>query len=924
MAKRLYLVDAYAMIYRAFYAFIRTPRKTSKGVDVSAVFGFVNTFVDLVLKEKPEYVAVAFDSHGPTFRHKIYSDYKANRPPQPEGITTGVPLVKQFLEAMNVRMVALDGYEADDIVGTLAHKFSHDVDEVIMVTPDKDYAQLIGENIKMLRPTTSGAELWNEDEAMAHFGLKHASQMIELLALWGDASDNIPGCPGVGEKRAKELLNAYDSIDGIYANIDKLKGKLRENIENSRDQIMLSKELATININSPIDITIEDCRFQQPDNAKLTALFNELEFRGVGQRIDKILNPQLEPTEGLFAQGSLFSDEQLAEVTKTYASAKTVDHKYVTIKTATEAQNLVDELTARGIFAFDTETTSTDAEHVTAIGAKMIVLTISCEAHKAFYIPFTDDEESKRKIEIFKSLFENEAVAKIGHNLKFDIEVLTNYGVNVSGKLFDTMIAHFLLYPGQKHGLKEITMSMLNYESIRIDELIGSGKNQRSMSSVDEDLLREYSAEDADVTWQIYEVMKPQIDARASIKNLFENIDMPLVSVLADMERTGVAIDSDALGAFASKLKEQIGNIIAEVKEIAGEDFNIASPRQVGEVLFEKLKIDPTAKKTRSGQYSTDEDTLKKYANQPIVAKILDYRGLVKLLNTYAEALPKLVNRATGRLHTSFNQTVVITGRLSSSNPNLQNIPIRDENGKEIRKAFVAGEEGHLIVAADYSQVELRLMAHLSGDENLIEAFKRGDDIHAATAAKVFAVPFDEVTKDMRRKAKTANFGIIYGISAFGLAERLGISRSDAKKLIDDYFVSFPSVHNYMNESIKQARERGYVETLFGRRRDLPDINSRNPTVRGTAERFAINAPIQGSAADIMKIAMINVFKALKENNLKAKMMLQVHDELVFDCPANEVEQLSEIVKREMENAYTLRVPLIAEVGVGDNWLEAH
>ncbi|MBR6251865.1 MAG: DNA polymerase I [Bacteroidales bacterium] len=924
MAKRLYLVDAYAMIYRAFYAFIRSPRKTSKGVDVSAVFGFVNMFVDLVVKEKPEYVAVAFDSHGPTFRHNIYSEYKANRPPQPEGITTGVPLVKQFLEAMNVRMVALDGYEADDIVGTLAHKFAADVDEVIMVTPDKDYAQLIGGNIKMLRPTTSGAELWTESEAMAHFGLKHSSQMIELLALWGDASDNIPGCPGVGEKRAKELLNTYDSIDGIYANIDQLKGKLRENIENSRDQIMLSKELATININSPIDITIDDCKFQQPNNAKLTELFTELEFRGVGQRIDKILNPQPEPNEGLFAQGSLFSTEQLAEVTKTYVSAKTVEHTYVTIKTEAETQKLVEELTQKGIFAFDTETTSIETDHVTAIGAKMIVLTISCEAHKAYYIPFADDDESKRKISILKQLFENKDVVKIGHNLKFDIEVLANYGVSVEGQLFDTMIAHFLLYPGQKHGLKDITISMLNYESIRIDELIGSGKNQRSMQTVDEDLLREYSAEDADVTWQIYEVMKPQIEASASIKNLFENIDMPLVAVLADMERTGVAIDSDALNTFATKLKEQIDTIVAEVKALAGADFNIASPRQVGEVLFEKMKIDPTAKKTRSGQYSTDEDTLKKYADQPIVAKILDYRGLVKLLNTYAEALPKLVNKTTGRLHTSFNQTVVITGRLSSSNPNLQNIPIRDENGKEIRKAFVAGEVGHKIVAADYSQVELRLMAHLSGDENLIEAFKRGDDIHAATAAKVFGVPFADVTKDMRRKAKTANFGIIYGISAFGLAERLGISRSDAKKLIDDYFVSFPSVHKYMEDSIKHAREKGYVETLFGRRRDLPDINSRNPTVRGTAERFAINAPIQGSAADIMKIAMTNVYKALKTSGMKAKMMLQVHDELVFDCPADEVEQLSTIVKREMENAYELRVPLIAEVGVGENWLDAH
>ena len=683
MSKRLYLVDAYALIYRAFYAFIRSPRRTSKGLDVSAVFGFVNTFVDYVIKAQPEYVAVAFDSHGPTFRHEIFSEYKSNRPPQPEGITIGVPFVKRFLEAMNIRVVSLAGYEADDIVGTLKTKFADEVDEVVMVTPDKDYAQLLGGKVKMLRPTNNGAELWDEGQAMEHFGLKYSWQMIDLLALWGDAADNIPGCPGVGEKRAKELLAAYESIDGIYEHVGELKGKLRENIENSREQVRLSKVLATIKTDSPIEINLEECKLVKPDFEKLNELFAELEFRGITDRINKIYNIDVEPNEGLFAQGSLFSDAQMEQMTKKYESAKTVEHQYITIDNDADAQRLVEELTVKGIFAFDTETASTDTEHVTAIGAQIVALTISIEAHRAYFIPFADDEASKNRINIFKSLFENEQVTKVGHNLKFDIEVLWNYGIAVCGQLFDTMVAHFLLYPSQKHGLKDITLSMLNYESIRIEELIGSGSKQRSMANVERDLLCEYSAEDADVTWQIYEVMKPQIDANAEIKNLFDNIDMPLVNVLTSMEEAGVAIDSEALNAFATKLKTEIDTIVSEVMTLAGGEFNIASPRQVGEVLFEKLKIDATAKKTRSGQYSTDEETLKKYAHQqPIVAKILEYRGLVKLLNTYADALPKLVNKKTHKLHTSFNQTVVITGRLSSSNPNLQNSTGRKQRYK--------------------------------------------------------------------------------------------------------------------------------------------------------------------------------------------------------------------------------------------------
>lgn len=922
-----YLLDAYALIYRAYYAFLRSPRINSKGVNTSAIFGFVNTIVDVMSKRKPDYIAVAFDVHAPTFRHEMYPEYKAQREAQPEDIRVAVPYIQQFLRAMNISIIECPGYEADDIIGTLANRIKGHVSNVYMMTPDKDYAQLVGENIKMYRPSTSGgAEEWGLNEIKEHFGVEKAEQIIDLLGLWGDSSDNIPGCPGVGEKRAKELLATYGSIDGIYEHIDELKGKLKDNFVNNKEQVMLSRTLATIITNAPVDFDLEKSRVKEPNISELQKLFAELEFRNVLPRITAMFAPQQMELGGLFAQGNEETDAASAqEVATEMKNSANTNHEYIVISSDEEIIRTVETLTKSGLICFDTETTSIEAMQADIVG-----MSISTEAHKAYYIPFDANrkdhvEEATRRLSFFKDIFASESISKVGQNMKYDILVLSRYGIEVKGKLIDTMIAHFLLFPGQRHNMDDMSATLLKYEPIEIEELIGKGAQQKNMKDVQIDLIKEYAAEDADITLQLWLEMEPMLKSKPELEKLFWDIEMPLMPVLADMEKTGVKLDSDAMNNFSELLKKQIDTSEERIYNLAGERFNIDSPKQVGEVLFEKLKIDESAKKTKTGQYSTSEETLQKLAHEhSIAAEILNYRGLVKLLNTYSETLPKLVNTRTGRIHTSFNQTVVITGRLSSTNPNLQNIPIRDDNGKEIRKAFVASDESHVLLAADYSQVELRLMAHFSNDEHLIAAFNRGEDIHAATAAKVFKVELEDVTKDMRRKAKTANFGIIYGISAFGLAERLDIPRKEAKEIIDGYFENFKGVRTYMDKCIDDAKTKGAVTTLFGRRRELDDINSKNSVVRGVAERNAINAPIQGTAADIIKIAMINIHKALGERGLKTKMILQVHDELVFDTPKEEIEDVKELVCKEMENACKLSVPLIAEVGIGSNWLEAH
>ncbi|MBP5365810.1 MAG: DNA polymerase I [Bacteroidales bacterium] len=927
--KTLYLVDAYALIYRAYYALLRMPRINSKGVNTSASFGFVNTFIDILNRRRPDYIVVAFDSHGPTFRHEMYDQYKANREAQPEDIRAAVPVIKEFLAAMNVQTIACPGFEADDIIGTLAQRMRGTDVAVYMVTPDKDYAQLVGDNVRMLRPHTgAGIDDWGESEVCEHWGVAKTSQIIDLLGLWGDSSDNIPGCPGVGEKRAKELLATFGSIDGIYRNINELKGKLKENLVQNREQVEMSRKLAVIVTDAPIEFNLADAALRAPDGARLQTLFAELEFRNVKNRIDALF-PQSAPTlGGLFDQpapasdasmGSLF--DQSAGLPPQFATAQTVDHNYIVADTDDELQQLAHKMLSVSEFCFDTETTSVDT-----MTAEIVGLSVSFKEHEAYYVPFgTDGAESARRLTIFAPAFANGNILKIGQNLKFDINVLARYGVEVAGPMFDTMIAHFLMYPGLKHNMDSMAENLLTYSPIAIETLIGKGASQRSMRTVELQQIKEYAAEDADVTYQLYKALKPKIDADEALKKLFYDMEMPLMVVLADMERTGVKFDTQAMHNYAQVLKERISNVENHIKELAGCDFNVASPKQVGEVLFERLKIDSSVRKTRTGQYSTNEEILQKLAhNNPIVASILEYRGLVKLLNTYVEALPLLINKTTGRIHTNFNQTIVITGRLSSSNPNLQNIPIRDDDGREIRKAFIPSSHDNKILAADYSQVELRLMAHFSNDPHLTEAFINGEDIHAATAARIFNVSAAEVTKDMRRKAKTANFGIIYGISAFGLAERLDIPRKEAKDIIDGYFESFPGVRTYITECVEEVRRTGYVQTLFGRRRNLDDINSQNSVVRGVAERNAVNAPIQGTAADIIKIAMVNIFKELKDKGLKTKMILQVHDELVFDVPQDEIEIVSQIVKDKMESACALRVPLLAEIGIGDNWLEAH
>ncbi len=920
--EKLFLIDAYALIYRSYYAFIKNPRINSKGVNTSAILGFCNTLHEIITKEHPQYIGVAFDPHGPTFRSDAFPAYKAQREKTPEDILIAVPLIKQILEAMHIPVLIMDGYEADDIIGSLATQAKTMPVETYMLTPDKDYGQLVNEQVKMYRPRHGGGyEIMGVSEIINKYQISHPNQVIDLLALMGDSADNFPGCPGVGEKTASKLINEFGSIEALLANTDQLKGALKKKVEEHVEDIRMSYFLATIKTDVPITLRLEELRYQQPDEKKLRSIFQQLEFKSLaekflGQQKKSVVKPQVQ----LDLFGNFPDDGQGKEENSSFESVKTIHHEYQLIEKQEDILKLRDFLLTKDFLSLDTETTSTSP-----IEAELVGLSFCVEENHAFYVAVPKERpQAQAIVEILRPVYENEQILKIGQNIKYDLQVLANYGVELRGQLWDTMIAHYLIQPEQRHNMDYMAETYLNYKTIHIDELIGpKGKNQKNMRDLTPEEVYEYAAEDADITLQLKNKLQPLL-AEVGAETLFHQIEMPLVRVLADMERNGVCIDTDSLAETSRILTERMMEIEAQIYEMAGETFNIASPKQVGEVLFEKLKIIEKPKKTKTGQYVTSEEVLQVLKGKhEIVEKILEHRGLKKLLGTYIDTLPKLINPVTGHIHTSFNQTVTATGRLSSSDPNLQNIPVRGEEGKEIRKAFIP-DEGCLFFSADYSQIELRVMAHLSGDDNMIKAFKEGHDIHAATAANIYKEDIQQVSSDQRRKAKRANFGIIYGITVFGLAERLNIERSEARQLIDGYFETFPKVHEYMENIKETAREKGYVETIFKRRRYLPDINSRNATVRGFAERNAINAPIQGSAADIIKIAMIRIHEQFKKNHLKSKMILQVHDELNFSVYPEEKHQVESIVMQEMENAYQLNVPLIADAGWGSNWLEAH
>ncbi len=920
--EKLFLIDAYALIYRSYYAFIKNPRINSKGVNTSAILGFCNTLHEIITKEHPQYIGVAFDPHGPTFRSDAFPAYKAQREKTPEDILIAVPLIKQILEAMHIPVLIMDGYEADDIIGSLATQAKTMPVETYMLTPDKDYGQLVNEQVKMYRPRHGGGyEIMGVSEIINKYQISHPNQVIDLLALMGDSADNFPGCPGVGEKTASKLINEFGSIEALLANTDQLKGALKKKVEEHVEDIRMSYFLATIKTDVPITLRLEELRYQQPDEKKLRSIFQQLEFKSLaekflGQQKKSVVKPQVQ----LDLFGNFPDDGQGKEENSSFESVKTIHHEYQLIEKQEDILKLRDFLLTKDFLSLDTETTSTSP-----IEAELVGLSFCVEENHAFYVAVPKERpQAQAIVEILRPVYENEQILKIGQNIKYDLQVLANYGVELRGQLWDTMIAHYLIQPEQRHNMDYMAETYLNYKTIHIDELIGpKGKNQKNMRDLTPEEVYEYAAEDADITLQLKNKLQPLL-AEVGAETLFHQIEMPLVRVLADMERNGVCIDTDSLAETSRILTERMMEIEAQIYEMAGETFNIASPKQVGEVLFEKLKIIEKPKKTKTGQYVTSEEVLQALKGKhEIVEKILEHRGLKKLLGTYIDTLPKLINPVTGHIHTSFNQTVTATGRLSSSDPNLQNIPVRGEEGKESRTAFIP-DEGCLFFSADYSQIELRVMAHLSGDDNMIKAFKEGHDIHAATAANIYKEDIQQVSSDQRRKAKRANFGIIYGITVFGLAERLNIERSEARQLIDGYFETFPKVHEYMENIKETAREKGYVETIFKRRRYLPDINSRNATVRGFAERNAINAPIQGSAADIIKIAMIRIHEQFKKNHLKSKMILQVHDELNFSVYPEEKHQVESIVMQEMENAYQLNVPLIADAGWGSNWLEAH
>lgn len=920
MAK-LFLLDAYALIYRSYYAFLRTPRINSKGLNTSAIMGFCNTLNEVLTKEHPTHIGVAFD-HGKTFRHEVFPAYKAQREETPEDIRQSVPIIKQILEAMRIPILQVDGFEADDVIGTVATRFGADGIDTFMLTPDKDYGQLIGPRVFMFRPRHGGGyETLGEKEVESKYGIPTPAQVIDLLALMGDSADNFPGCPGVGEKTAAKLINQFGSIDNLLRHTDEIKGKLREKIENAVEDIKMSKLLATIRTDVPLQLSLDELKVEQPDEVKLRRIFEELEFKTLA---NKLLNKSELKPKNVETQLDLFSvntpnGQEEPEKTN-YETHKTVPHEYKLIDNEEEMDRLCDFFMTKEFVSIDTETTSTDA-----IRAELVGLSFSVEENKAFYVPLrANREEALKYIRIFKPLYENDKILKIGQNIKYDYEVLNNYGVTLQGKMFDTMIAHYLIQPELHHNMDYMAETLLGYRTIHIEELIGpKGKKQKNMRDLSPTDICEYAAEDADITLRLKHLLEPRLK-ELGLEELFWNIEMPLVRVLADMELNGVCLDTEALQETSRIFTDRMKQYEQEIYKEAGETFNIGSPKQVGDILFGKLQIMDKPKKTKTGQYVTSEEVLQSLeAKHPIVRNILNYRGMKKLLSTYIDALPKLINPRTGHIHTSFNQAQTATGRLSSSDPNLQNIPVRTDDGKEIRKCFIP-EDGCLFFSADYSQIELRIMAHLSGDENMMEAFREGHDIHRATAAKIWHEDIDKVTDAQRKKAKQANFGIIYGITTYGLAQRMGIPNSEARELIQDYFHTFPKVKAYMEQAKETARAKGYAETLFHRRRYLPDINSRNATVRGFAERNAINAPIQGTEADIIKVAMVRIWKRFKEEGIRSKMILQVHDELNFSVYPEEREQVERIVIEEMQNACQLNVPLTADAGWGSNWLEAH
>ena len=920
---KLFLLDAYALIYRSYYAFIKNPRINSKGLNTSAIIGFVNTLQEVIEKEQPKYLGVAFDPHGPTFRSEKFPAYKAQREAMPEDIRKAVPIIKDLLAAYRIPVLQVDGYEADDVVGTLAKKAeSIDGIETFMLTPDKDYGQLVSSKVKIYRPRHGGGyEVMGPQEVCTKYGITTPLQVIDLLALMGDSADNFPGCPGVGEKTATKLINDFNSVDELLQRTSELKGALKTKVEEHTNDIRMSYFLATICTEVPIDLNLDDLKMQSPDEEKLAALFTELEFKSLTNRVLKKPEKVVKPAKAQLDLFAEFAPEDTGGAKfSSFETLKTTPHEYKLVDNEQDLVKLCDFFLTKEILVLDTETTST-----AAIDAELVGLSFAVEEHKAFYVPIpANREEALRIVNIFKPLYEDPRILKIGQNLKYDLQVLRNYDIHLAGQMWDTMIAHYLIQPELRHNMDYMAEIYLNYQTIHIDELIGpKGKNQKSMCDLPPSMVYEYACEDADITLQLKNKLEPELK-KNECEDLFYNIEMPLMPVLAEMEMNGVCLDTESLSETSRILTNRMNEIETRIYELAGQSFNIASPKQVGEILFEKLKIIDKAKKTKKGQYVTSEEVLQQLRNKhEIVADILEHRGLKKLIGTYIEALPKLINPQTGHIHTSFNQTITATGRLSSSDPNLQNIPIRGEDGKEIRKAFVP-EPGRLFFSADYSQIELRVMAHLSQDENMIRVFQEGKDLHAATAANIYKKPIEEVTRDERTKSKRANFGIIYGITIFGLAERLDITRDEAKMLIDGYFQTFPQVHDYMEQSKKVAREKGYVITLFGRRRYLPDINSQNATVRGYAERNAINAPIQGTAADIIKVAMIRIFNRFKAEGIKSKMILQVHDELNFSVYPEEKELVERIVLEEMQNAIELKVPLVADSGFGKNWLEAH
>lgn len=920
--KKFYLLDAYALIYRAYYGLIRSPRINSKGQNTSAIFGFLTTLNEVLQKEQPDLLAIGFDPAGHTFRHELFPEYKAQREATPEDIKRAVPIIKDLIKAYRIPILEVPGFEADDVIGTMAKAAVREGYEVRMITPDKDYAQLVEPNLLMQRPGHGNApwEILGPQEVCEKYGLQSPLQVIDYLALMGDAADNIPGCPGVGPKTATTLLQQFGSCEDIIAHSSELKGAVRKKIEEHVDEIKLSKVLTTIKIDVPLQYDFEQFKIEEPDKEALRQIFTELEFRSFLTKLDGPQKSSKSAPVELSLFGSESTEDKGDDSERLFSRLENLSYEYKLVDNETEAKELADFLLTNEIFSLDTETTS-----IEALDAKLVGLSFSTEDFRAWYVPVSRETEKAKKIlEIFRPVYENPKILKVGQNLKYDLTVLANYGIHLSGPLFDTMLAHYLIQPELRHNMDYLAEIYLNYKTIHIEELIGpKGRGQKNMGDLEPKDIYKYACEDADVTLRL---MKPLAEElrKNSLEEVFQNIEMPLMPVLARMERNGVVLDTDTLKEVENDFTVRLQTLEKDIYELAGHEFTINSPRQVGEVLFGELKLSEKVKKTKSGQYSTSEEVLRDlHSKHPIVQKILDYRGLKKLLSTYVEALPKLINPATGHIHTSFNQAVTATGRLSSSNPNLQNIPVRGEDGREIRKAFIP-EAGEIFFSADYSQIELRIMAHLSGDEHMIEAFNAGHDVHAATAARIFHKDIKDISKDERRKAKTANFGIIYGISAFGLAERMDVSRTEAKELIDSYFEMYPKIKDYISKAVDTAREKGYIETEFGRRRYLPDINSRNAVVRGYAERNAVNAPIQGTAADIIKIAMIRVQQRLDAEGCKARMILQVHDELNFSVPADEFDKVKRIVIEEMQGAYKMSVPLEADCGEGKNWLEAH